>query len=270
MANNKNPRRTIWLSETEPLSHYDIWLSKNQHLNREGDPVSDSGVQRPCDYIFKVWDCDNWYPIIGLNATAVNKIDTVLNVGYTTTHNGNTISSFSYKEFHLPLFTKEECSPSELFDGGTIGEVILEYMTEEEWGNIFNSEAFENAWETNIENIDIRPAEANKLGGIWANTFTSEYSGNNYIAPCKYKYNHGTSDYNLFVHAKDVMEVIENYIDDHSDDDITYQNMLFRLFENSASIMKGWHEMEDSATPQQIQANKPRFVIGGGIKLYEY
>jgi hypothetical protein len=42
--NNKNPRRTIWLSETEPLSHYDIWLSKNQHLNSEGEPVLDNNV----------------------------------------------------------------------------------------------------------------------------------------------------------------------------------------------------------------------------------
>jgi hypothetical protein len=42
--NNKNPRRTIWLSETEPLSHYDIWLSKNQYLNSDGDPMLTSGV----------------------------------------------------------------------------------------------------------------------------------------------------------------------------------------------------------------------------------
>ena len=100
--NNKNPRRTIWLSETEPLSHYDIWLSKNQHLNSEGESVPDSRVQRPCDYIFKVWDCGDWHPIVGLNSTAVNKIDTVKNQGYTSTNpnTGHTIDSFSYQEFH--------------------------------------------------------------------------------------------------------------------------------------------------------------------------
>ena len=176
--NNKNPRRTIWLSETEPLSHYDIWLSKNQHLNSEGEPVSDNGVQRPCDYIFKVWDCNNWYPIVGLNSTAVNKIDTVLNTSYTTTHNGHSINSSSYQEFHLPLFTKPTSSPSELFDAGTIGEAVLEYVTEQEWKNIFEGDAFSDAFtywfptiinngDININNF-IALANTEQIGGIKA------------------------------------------------------------------------------------------------------
>lgn len=237
--NNKNPRRTIWLSETEPLSHYDIWLSKNQHLNSEGEPLSDSGVQRPCDYIFKVWDCDNWYPIIGFNSTAVNKINTVYNTNYTTTHNGNSINSSSYQEFHLPLFTSPNSSPQELFDAGTIGEAILEYVTEQEWKNIFEGDAFSNSFKQYFENIvnegDInintllKPAEANKLGGIWADEFSIEdmfpdteenhyYTSSqindsyNWIAQAKYKLNHGTSDYNLYVSAKDVIGAINTYI----------------------------------------------------------
>ena len=148
--NNKNPRRTIWLSETEPLSHYDIWLSKNQHLNSEGESVSDSRVQRPCDYIFKVWDCDNWYPIIGFNATAANKIDTVKDAAYSTTHNGQTITSTGYSEFHVPLFTNPSYSPSELFDGGSVGEVILEYVSEDDWKNIFEGDAFIDAFNTYV------------------------------------------------------------------------------------------------------------------------
>lgn len=148
--NNKNPRRTIWLSETEPLSHYDIWLSKNQHLNSEGESVSDSHVQRPCDYIFKVWDCDNWYPIIGFNATAANKIDTVKDATYSTTHNGQTITSAGYSEFHVPLFTNPSHSPSELFDGGSVGEVILEYVSEQDWENIFEGDAFTEAFNTYV------------------------------------------------------------------------------------------------------------------------
>ena len=230
--NNKNPRRTIWLSETEPLSHYDIWLSKNQHLNSDGEPLSDSGVQRPCDYIFKVWDCDNWYPIIGFNSTAVNKINTVLNTSYTTTHNGNSINSSSYQEFHLPLFTSSNSSPQELFDAGTIGEAILEYVTEQEWENIFEGNAFSYAFKWYIEEGDtninflVDPAEADKLGGIYADEFQltdifpdsieipSQPQINNsynWIAQAKYKYNHGTSDYNLYVSAKDVIGAINHY-----------------------------------------------------------
>ena len=235
--NNKNPRRTIWLSETEPLSHYDIWLSKNQHLNSDGQPVLDSGVQRPCDYIFKVWDCDNWYPIVGLNSTALNKINTVKNQGYNSTNpnTGHTISSYSYEEFHLPLFTKPASSPSELFDAGTLGGAILEYVTEAEWKNIFEGDAFSYAFKWYIEegdtNIDllIDPAEADVLGGIYADEFEigdifpdsitvpSTYEINasyDWLAQAKYRlgYKTGTpEDYNLYISAKDIISAINAY-----------------------------------------------------------
>ena len=216
--NNKNPRRTIWLSETEPLSHYDIWLSKNQHLNSEGEPVSDNGVQRPCDYIFKVWDCDNWYPIIGLNATAVNKIDTVLNVGYT---DSNDEYHYSYEEFHLPMFTKPVCSPAELFDGGTVAQVIKKYVSKEDWKEIF---------EGDIINSNLEPAAHEYLGGIWADMFNSSTHAdaltvsNTYLAQAKYKYQSTQNDYNLYVHAKDIIPAINHLTEN---DENYYLNIDF-------------------------------------------
>ena len=240
--NNKNPRRTIWLSETEPLSHYDIWLSKNQHLNSDGEPVVDSGVQRDCDYIFKVWDCDNWHPIVGLNSTALNKINTVKNQGYNSTNpnTGHTINSYSYDEFHLPLFTKPASSPSELFDAGTIGDAILEYVTEAEWENIFEGDAFNNSFKLYfkfiVENGDINinellePAKVDELGGIWADEFQIEdmfpdtddgrytdqeiENSYNWLAQAKYKLDYdseGQEDYNLYVNAKDIISAINAY-----------------------------------------------------------
>ena len=233
--NNKNPRRTIWLSETEPLSHYDIWLSKNQYLNSDGDPISTSNVQRDCDYIFKVWDCDNWHPIVGLNSTAVNKIDTVKNQGYTSTNpnTGHTIDSFSYQEFHLPLFTDPKCSPAELFDAGTIGDAILEYVTQQEWKKIFEGDAFSLAFKLYIEggnlNINplVNPAESDKLGGIYADEFQEEdiffedfnnhyisqinHANDSWLAQAKYKLGYNTSrpeDYNLYISAKDIISVL--------------------------------------------------------------
>ena len=288
--NNKNPRRTIWLSETEPLSHYDIWLSKNQHLNSDGEPLSDSGVQRDCDYIFKVWDCGDWHPIVGLNSTAVNKINTIKNQGYNSINpnTGHTISSYSYDEFHLPLFTKTECSPSELFDAGTIGQAILEYVTQEEWQDIFEGDAFSLAFKWYIEegdtNLDllVNPAEAAKLGGIWADVFTIDdmfpdsQIGNSHsqqaiinsyswLAQAKYKYNHGTSDYNLYVNAKDIIKIVTEYQEDNPDEPgitpgggaIINPEVLYNSFYDSESIKRDWND------DQQQDADKPRFSLWG-------
>jgi hypothetical protein len=83
------------------------------------------------------------------------------------------------------LFTKPECSPAELFDAGTIGEAILEYVTEEEWKNIFEGDSFNNSFkyyfktiinegDTNIINELLKPAGHEYLGGIWADEFQVE------------------------------------------------------------------------------------------------
>ena len=290
--NNKNPRRTIWLSETEPLSHYDIWLSKNQHLNSDGEPLSDSGVQRPCDYIFKVWDCDNWYPIIGFNSTAVNKINTVYNTNYITTHNGHSINSSSYQEFHLPLFTSPNSSPQELFDAGTIGEAILEYVTQGEWQDIFEGDAFSLAFKWYIEegdtNLDllVNPAEADKLGGIYANEFQEDdmfpeeqdyhsqsdiNNSYNWLAQAKYKLGYNVSnseDYNLYISAKDIINAINQYQEDNPNEpgitpgggSTIDPEVLYRSFYNSPTILKGWQE-------NSISAQKPRFELAGSRLL---
>jgi hypothetical protein len=80
--NNLNPRRVVWFSPREPLNKYDIWLSKNLHLDENGEPTVDSNAQRDCDYIFKIYDCGKWNPIVGFNTTAANKINIVYNVDY--------------------------------------------------------------------------------------------------------------------------------------------------------------------------------------------
>ena len=277
--NNKNPRRTIWLSETEPLSHYDIWLSKNQHLNSDGEPVSDSGVQRDCDYIFKVWDCGDWHPIIGFNSIALNKINTVKNQEYTSLYNGEEINSFSYQEFHLPLFTKPECSPAELFDAGTLGQAIKKYVTEIEWQQIFEG--------NNINiNTFIDPAEADKLGGIYANEFQEDdmfpeeqdyhsqsdiNNSYNWLAQAKYKLGYNVSnseDYNLYISAKDIINAINQYQEDNPNEpgitpgggSTIDPEILYRSFYNSPTILKGWQE-------NSISAQKPRFELAGSRLL---
>jgi hypothetical protein len=40
------------------------------------------------------------------------------------------------------LFRDPLDSPDELFDAGTLGEAILNFVNENEWENIFNSEQY--------------------------------------------------------------------------------------------------------------------------------
>lgn len=121
--NNLNPRRTVWFSPHEPSNKYDIWLSKNAHYDENGEPTTDSNAQRDCDYIFKIYDCGKWNPIVGFNTTAAYKIDIV---------EGNTL-------YHPAIFTGE--NPNDLYDAGTLGSLLSNpnFVTEEEWYNVFNS-----------------------------------------------------------------------------------------------------------------------------------
>lgn len=121
--NNLNPRRTVWFSPHEPSNKYDIWLSKNSHYDENGESTTDSNAQRDCDYIFKIYDCGKWNPIVGFNTTAANKIDIV---------EGNTL-------YHPAVFTGE--NPNDLYDAGTFGSLLSDpnFVTEEEWYNVFNS-----------------------------------------------------------------------------------------------------------------------------------
>ena len=121
--NNLNPRRVVWFSPNEPSNKYDIWLSRNAHYNENGEPTTDSNSQRDCDYIFKIYDCGKWNPIVGFNTTAANKIDIV---------EGNTL-------YHPAIFTGE--NPNDLYDAGTLGSILSDpnFVTEQEWHNVFNS-----------------------------------------------------------------------------------------------------------------------------------
>lgn len=184
---NLNPRRTVWFSKYAPQNKYDIWLSTNAHFDEEENETIDSNVQRKCDYIFKVYDCGEWKSITGFNSTALNKMNIVKGSAFTcVTPNGFDYTSAGYEKFHLPLFRSIEDSPDELFDAGTLGEAILKYVTEEEWGDIFDSDWFTDAFNEHViegddynwgdliqelissGDIEIPLANTQRIGGIKA------------------------------------------------------------------------------------------------------
>lgn len=243
MSCNSESRRAINYSQQEPINNkYDLWLSENLRYNSEGQQVYDSPGQPACDLILKIYKDGDWKPIAGLNTEHIvaNKINIVNGVNYTyISSNDNTQhTNDGFQQNHLPLFRNPQDSPNELFDAGTLGEAIYGFVNESEWKNIFEGDAFSNSFEKYFENIvnegdiDInillKPAEENKLGGIWADEFSIENmfpnseahdshsqteinDSYNWIAQAKYKLNHGTSDYNLYVSAKDIIGAINHY-----------------------------------------------------------
>lgn len=219
--NNMNPRRMIWFNQNAPKNKMDLWLSYNRHYedtseDETTDPqqTTDNPNQRNCDLILKVWDCGNWVPIVGFNSTAAHKIDTVNGTSYQYTIDGSSFTSEGKEEFDLPLFTKD--SPSELFSAGPLGEALNKFVTDEWWKTIYNSHL-----KTIIEQypFDLWPAEPAELGGIYADRFTSTHNDTStanktWMAQCKYKYN-ASNNYNLYVHAKDVISAIYTYTTDN-------------------------------------------------------
>lgn len=176
----------------------------------------------------KIWDCGEWKPILGYNSTAANKIDCVEN---------NT-------QYHPAIFTGQ--NPNDISDNGSLGELLADsnYVNEQEWEDIFNTEQFQQAFNTQViggDNYDwtelikeiieegdiIKPAESNVIGGIWADEFGSSThasgSHDDYLAQAKYKYGHGKSDYNLYVHAKDIVKIINKYTTEHDDTSLEVQ-----------------------------------------------
>lgn len=284
--NNLNPRRVVWFSTNEPSNKYDIWLSRNAHLDENGEPTTDSNSQRDCDYIFKIYDCGKWNPILGFNSTAANKIDCVEN---------NTL-------YHPAIFTGQ--NPNDISDNGSLGELLADshYVNEQEWEDIFNTEQFQQAfntqvidgdnynWESLIETtvqellddgeitipasqFEWRRATTSLLGGIKASAFRSIIPQEEIAEAC---FNDNLVDQTqnndrLYIWAKDMMQAIQAYTEDHSDDsDFPYivppyvipeqdvPNLLWDWFENSSTVLKGWQQ----STGQAV-ANKPRFVIAG-------
>lgn len=216
--NNMNPRRMIWFNQNAPKNKMDLWLSYNRHYedtseNETVDPqqVDDNPSQRKCDLILKAWDCGKWIPIVGFNTTAANKIDTVTGVDYTidgVTHSGKNV-------YHPAIFTAE--SPNELYDAGTLGELLKDthFVTEGDWDDIYNEYI-----KTIIEQypFDLWPAEPNKLGGIWANTYSS---GNTSFAQCRYKSN---ADKNLYISGESIIAAINGVTGDTVHLDIELAN----------------------------------------------
>lgn len=242
---NLNPRRVVWFSPNEPSNKYDIWLSKNAHLDENGEPTTDSNSQRDCDYIFKIYDCGKWNPIVGFNTTAANKIDIV---------EGNTL-------YHPAIFTGE--NPNDLYDAGTLGELLANtnFVTEYDWQNLFDTTQFQNAfnsqiiggndynWSTLINsNIDF--ATTTQCGGILSDTHT--YDALSAFKPIEVKFYPTTSAYSsklhrLCVSASDVIEQINGYYNDNpggSSININWNSttihqlaeVLQDIFKNSSSL----------------------------------
>lgn len=283
---NLNPRRVVWFSPNEPSNKYDIWLSRNAHLDENGEPTTDSNSQRDCDYIFKIYDCGKWNPIVGFNTTAANKIDCVEN---------NTL-------YHPAIFTGQ--NPNDISDNGSLGELLADshYVNEQEWEDIFNTSQFQQAfntqvidgddynWESLIETtvqellndgeitipasqIEWRRATTSLLGGIKASVFRSIIPQEEIAEAC---FNDNLVDQaqnndRLYIWAKDMMQAIQAYTEDHSEDsdfpsivppgvvpDDEVPTLLYNWFWNSPSIMKGWQEQSPS-----LGGNKPRFEIWG-------
>lgn len=218
--NNLNPRRTVWFSPYEPSNKYDIWLSKNAHYDENGESTTDSSAQRDCDYIFKIYDCGKWNPIVGFNSTAANKINTVTGTSYQYTFDSESYTSNGKQEFDLPLFTKD--SPQELFSAGPLGNALNKFVTDTQWNTIYENHIkniieWNTIYEDHIKNIieqypfDLWHADHEYLGGIWADRFNSTYTNTStWMAQCKYKCN-APNNYNLYVHAKDLIEAINTY-----------------------------------------------------------
>lgn len=244
--NNLNPRRTVWFSPYEPLNKYDIWLSKNAHYDENGESITDSDAQRDCDYIFKIYDCGKWQPIVGFNSTARYKINIVDGVDYTYTipNTSTSHTNNGFQQNHLPLFRNPEDSPNELFDAGTLGQALYEFVTEEEWNTLFDADWFQSAFNTSIiggsdynwhtlinGNLDF--ATTTNCGGIYSDTHLAASPA---FKPIEVKFYPEVQGYyqderhRLCVSAKDVIDQINDYYEDNPEG--SYINIL----KNSSSI----------------------------------
>lgn len=258
--NNLNPRRVVWFSPNEPSNKYDIWLSRNAHYNENGEPTTDSNSQRDCDYIFKIYDCGKWNPIVGFNTTAANKIDIVEGTSYTPTGESQSYSGKTL--YHPAIFTDE--SPNELYDAGSLGELLKDthFVTEGDWNDIYNEYI-----KTIIEQypFDLWPAEQNELGGIFADRFASTHidstaANKTWMAQCKYKYN-ASSNYNLYIHAKDIISAVNDYQTDHPNEPGIQPSSDFELWLADTTRIGGIKAAQDPNTADDCR-NIPIVLAG--------
>lgn len=289
---NLNPRRVVWFSPNEPSNKYDIWLSRNAHLDENGEPTTDSNSQRDCDYIFKIYDCGKWNPIVGFNSTAANKIDTVTGVDYTidgVTHSGKEI-------YHPAIFTAE--SPNELYDAGTLGSLLSNpnFVSEQEWYDVFNSTNYswdnifgdtnwfgDLIWETiqgGSSTYHLPFATTERCGGILSATHPAASSA---FKPIEVKFYPTVQGYyqneqhRLCVSASDVIQQINNYYNDNpggSSININWNSttihqlaeVLQDVFKNSSSL--GFEDVWSLANDPHVyphiwgvnQTNKGKFL----------
>ena len=278
---NLNPRRVVWFSPNEPSNKYDIWLSRNAHLDENGEPTTDSNSQRDCDYIFKIYDCGKWNPIVGFNTTAANKIDIV---------EGNTLN-------HPALFTGN--NPNDLYDyGKTLGQLLSDpnFVENEDWYNVFNSTDYnwsdifgdtnwfgDLIWETiqgGSSTYHLPFATTERCGGILSATHPAASSA---FKPIEVKFYPTVQGYyqneqhRLCVSASDVIQQINNYYNDNpggSSININWNSttihqlaeVLQDVFKNSSSL--GFEDVWSLASDPHVyphiwgvnQTNKGKFL----------
>lgn len=277
---NLNPRRVVWFSPNEPSNKYDIWLSRNAHLDENGEPTTDSNSQRDCDYIFKIYDCGKWNPIVGFNSTAANKIDIV---------EGNTL-------YHPAIFTGE--NPNDLYDAGTLGSLLSNsnFVSEQEWYYLFNNTNYswdnifggtnwfgDLIWETiqgGSSTYHLPFATTERCGGILSDIHT--YDAVSAFKPIEVKFYPTTNAYSsklhrLCVSASEVIQQINNYYNDNpggSSININWNSttihqlaeVLEDIFKNSSSL--GFEDVWSLASDPHVyphiwgvnQTNKGKFL----------
>ena len=210
--------------------------------------------------ILKIYKNGHWVPVVGYNTAAENKINTVANAAaYTYTHNNTQHTVNGITQFDLPLFRASADSPNELFDAGTLGYSINEYVTTEEWQNIFNNPNFYNAWNITSNHLNIARASSNKLGGIWANYFsTIDGAAAEYVEP-KFKTSQANQgDNKLYSYAGDIISAINAYSNNHSGG----SNLIIPL---ATHLKVGGLKMQEDPIPSSDYRGVP--VVFGGPNI---
>lgn len=286
---NLNPRRVVWFSPNEPSNKYDIWLSRNAHLDENGEPTTDSNSQRDCDYIFKIYDCGKWNPIVGFNSTAANKIDCVegnhLNhPALFTGTNPNDLKddgSFTY------LFSQGDdyVDWGEVIQNGSLGDEITNHMHNEFDAGEFDldiekivqvaiNEGDITIGADDIEGLNIDFATLTDCGGILADTHSDSPNENRrsgvwvkFVSTDNSTYDrtYGAQipQHHLAITGQQIIDTVRAWYENEYDGegvipDDNIPDQLYSWFRNSPSIMKGWQESSSS-----LGGNKPRFEIWG-------
>lgn len=236
MCCKNNTHRFINYTQKEPVDKYSLWLSENARYNSDGQIEYDNNGQPACDLILKLFKNGRWEPIIGYSTSSTNKINIVKDSYYSYTgQTGYTIN-------HIPLFRNPSDSPDELFDAGTVGEVIsnIQYVTATDWNNIYDS-TLRNAIEA--RKFSMWHADSSRIGGIKSSELSLEdrISGQSYYIRCGYK--PSDDSYNLYTDADSISDSLYQYIKDYPNKSI-YNVLTIRTCEDidNPMVIKGGGE----------------------------